>query len=205
MDVNICGSADGEVWKPIKGFDGYYISSFGRVYSEKQKKRFLKPHKTGGGYMMVGLYTNNKAYPKLVHRLVAETFIPNPKNYPQVNHKDENKTNNSADNLEWCTSKYNNNYGTLKARQSAFWKGVPKTEEQKRKISKKRKMQDMSFLCKPVWMCDKQTHEKIKRFDGINIASCFIRGDKNGRGAIRQVLNGKRKSIYGHWWCYADV
>ena len=137
MDVNVYGSANGEIWKPIKGFDDYYISSFGRVYSEKQKKRFLKPHKTGGGYMMVGLYTNNKAYPKLVHRLVAETFIPNPKNYPQVNHKDENKTNNSADNLEWCTSKYNNNYGTLKARQSAFWKGVPKTEEQKRKISDK--------------------------------------------------------------------
>lgn len=195
---------EGEEWKPVKGFDGYYISSFGRVWSDKQKARFMKPRSTGNGYLMVGLYIKNKQYPKLVHRLVAEAFIPNIHDFPQVNHKDEVKSNNRVDNLEWCTSKYNNNYGTVKEKKSMFWKGVPKTEEQKIKIREKRKLQDMSCLYKPIWMCDKHTHEKIKRFESIGIASACIAGKEDGRHAINHVLKGKHKSSFGYWWCYAN-
>jgi len=204
MDKFTFTPLEGEEWKPINGFDGYYISSFGRVWSDKQKCRFMKPHSTGNGYLMVSLYIKNKQHPKLVHRLVAEAFIPNPNKFPQVNHKDETKDNNRADNLEWCTSKYNNNYGTTKERHSMFWKGVPKTEEQKTKIREKRKLQDMSCLYKPIWMCDKKTHEKIKRFDSIGIASVFIAGKEDGRHAINHVLKGNHKSSFGYWWCYAS-
>ncbi len=195
---------EGEEWKPIKGFDGYLISNFGRVWSDKQKKRFMKPHDTGR-YYMVGLYIKNKAYQKSVHRLVAEAFIPNPNNYPQVNHKDEVKTNNRADNLEWCTSKYNNNYGTAKQRSSEKQKGVPKTEEQKKKIREKRKLQDMSFLCKPIWMCDKDTHEKIRRFDGITKAALELTGNAEKRSNIKNALYGRVKSSLGYWWCFANA
>lgn len=98
------------LWKEIRGHEGVYlISSGGRVFNQKTHQ-YLKPSKKSNGYYHVCLcYGERKDY--LVHRLVAEYFIPNPLNFPQVNHKDENKLNNSVDNLEWCTSKYNVNYG----------------------------------------------------------------------------------------------
>lgn len=193
-----------EKWKPIKGFDGYFISSFGRIWSNKQKARFMEPHDAGRGYLMIGLYIKNKAYHKLVHRLVAEAFIENPLNLPQINHKDEDKHNNRADNLEWCTQKYNINYGTGKQRMADSQRGVPKSEELKQKIKEKRKFQDMSFLCKSVWMCDKDTHEKIMRFDGINKAAIAIKGSEKYRGMIKNVLHGRAKTGYGYWWCFAN-
>ena len=103
-----------EVWCPIKGFEGLYeVSDQGRVRSLKfGKERILKPVRTPKGYLQVSLYKNGKMKPIRIHRLVAQTFIPNPDNLPEVNHKDENKENNSVHNLEWCDSKYNNNYGT---------------------------------------------------------------------------------------------
>ena len=119
-----------EIWKPVVGYEGLYeISSFGRVKSYKQSKKgkILKIFKDSNGYFRVTLNTN-KQYS--VHRLVAQTFIPNPNNLPQVNHKDENKTNNiiwvnedgsidyNKSNLEWCDAKYNMNYGTLQKRRA---------------------------------------------------------------------------------------
>lgn len=62
------------------------------------------------------MYSNGQRYKKTIHRLVAEAFIPNPNNYPCINHKDENKENNNVSNLEWCTYKYNSNYGTCRKR-----------------------------------------------------------------------------------------
>ena len=107
-----------EIWKPIKGFEGEYeISNFGQVKSLKTNI-ILHQYKYRGGYLEVHLRQHSKKFHKKIHRLVAEAFIPNPNNYPEVNHKDENKKNNCVENLEWCTSEYNTNYGTLIERLS---------------------------------------------------------------------------------------
>ena len=100
-------------YKLIEGFEDYMVSSDGKVWSlKKGKKKELKPKTDSCGYLLVRLYINGRQVHKYIHRLVAEAFISNPDNLPQVNHKDENKTNNCVDNLEWCTAEYNNNYGT---------------------------------------------------------------------------------------------
>ena len=97
-----------EIWCPIKGYENIYeVSDKGRVKSLKfGKERILKLGITTDGYLMVKLLKNGEKKNLLVHRLVAQTFIPNPDNLPEVNHKDENKENNSVQNLEWCDRKY---------------------------------------------------------------------------------------------------
>lgn len=117
-----------EIWKDIKGFDNYRISNHGRVQSCTKIIDYLNcviiyknivilnPWDDGRGYKRVSLFKNKKRIDKKVHRIVAETFLPNPNNYPVINHKDENPSNNHVDNLEWCTQKYNCNYGTGKIR-----------------------------------------------------------------------------------------
>ena len=98
--------------KDIIGYEGQYaVTEDGKVWSYKTK-RFLVTSVHRNGYIKVSLWKNNKQKTYFMHRLVAEAFIPNPDNLPQVNHKDENKTNNCVSNLEWCTHKYNNNYGS---------------------------------------------------------------------------------------------
>lgn len=101
-----------EVWKDIPMYAGIYeVSTLGRVRSKVTGKVSI-PIKTESGYLKVAIYLNGRMKSERIHRLVATTFIPNPKNYPQVNHIDEDKTNNRVDNLEWCDSQYNINYGT---------------------------------------------------------------------------------------------
>lgn len=107
-----------EIWKPIKDYEGLYqVSNLGNVRSlnRKIKNRNLKEKikkfdKTKFGYLRVELNNNGKKKKYLVHRLVAQTFLDNPNNYPCVNHKDENKNNNIVSNLEWCDYLYNNLY-----------------------------------------------------------------------------------------------
>ncbi len=93
--------------RPIPGFPDYEVSDTGRVWSHYGSGRWLKPCINRGGYLKVVLYENDKLFSKIVHRLVAIAWIPNPHNLPQVNHRDGNKTNNHARNLEWVTSKEN--------------------------------------------------------------------------------------------------
>lgn len=101
-----------EIWKDVDGYEGLYkISNFGQIYSVK-RKRILKLVNSHHGYKRIRLYTDSKHWKTFaVHRLVAMNFIPNPNNYPEINHKDENHSNNRVDNLEWCTRKYNVGYG----------------------------------------------------------------------------------------------
>lgn len=104
-----------ETFKDIIGYNGVYkISNFGRVYNTKYD-RFLKPGKLRNGYLLVVLCNNGVKKCHTVHRLVAEAFLPNPEKLPEVNHKDTNKENNYASNLEWCDSFYNKQYSSGKA------------------------------------------------------------------------------------------
>lgn len=120
-----------EIWKPVSGYEGFYeVSDCGRVRSvertvrssrgnatKRSPSKILKQVLLKSGYLTVELCKYGIRKKKLVHRLVAESFLDNPNNLPQVNHKDENKSNNVIDNLEWCSLVYNNNYGTINERR----------------------------------------------------------------------------------------
>ena len=164
-----------EYWKPVVGYEGHYqVSNFGRVKSIKfGKEIMLKQHiNIKGGYYYVCLLKNGKHKNYYVHRLVAQAFIPNPNNLPQVNHKDENKTNNNVDNLEWCTNEYNHNYGTINERIS----------------------QSQS---KPVLQYDLNGNF-IKEWKSVN--ECGRNGFN--QGDICKCCNGKRKTAKGFIWRY---
>lgn len=101
-----------EIWKPIEGYENYHVSNMGNVMNIVTGK-ILKQHDNGKGYFHVMLYNKeHEGRTIMVHRLVAIAFIPNPQNLPQINHIDECKHNNCADNLEWITSEDNINHGT---------------------------------------------------------------------------------------------
>lgn len=105
-----------EVWKDVIGYEEIYeINNKGEVRN-KIRMRMVKARGDKDGYLRVHLNKDGKQKLFGVHRLVATNFIPNPNNYPQVNHKDENKQNNNVENLEWCTFEYNNSYGTKNER-----------------------------------------------------------------------------------------
>ncbi len=120
-----------EIWLPIEGYENLYeVSNLGRVRSLehtvirkngvklKVPGKILKPGTHRDGYLMVNLSKNGVRRSFYLHRLVATAFIPNSNNVSQVNHLNENKSNNEVSNLEWCTAKENNNYGTRNKRAS---------------------------------------------------------------------------------------
>lgn len=145
-----------EIWKPVIGYEGLYeVSNLGHVRSLNRivnsSDRFfhqltrihygktLTPSLEQNGYLTVRLCYQQKVKAFSIHKLVAQAFIPNPNNLPQVNHKDEDKTNNCVDNLEWCTAKYNCNYGTRSIRLSNKLKGRVFTDDQKQHMSESQK------------------------------------------------------------------
>ena len=122
-----------EQWHDIAEYEGLYqISNFGRVKSISRTidrhgltnipDKIMNPSTNIKGYKVVQLSKDGIRTTYFVHRLVAKTFIPNPTNLSQVNHKDEDKTNNKVDNLEWCDGRYNINYGTCLQRRSEHFK-----------------------------------------------------------------------------------
>lgn len=170
-----------EEWKDVIGFEGLYqVSSLGRVKSFRKNKPHILANCVGKhGYCVVILH-NGKGLRKneRVHRLVAESFIPNPNNFPYVNHKDENKTNNKVSNLEWCTSKYNTNYGTCIKRIRITNRTHSKTVLQYNKEG---------IL--------------IKRFNSVS----QIEDELNfSHSNIVNCLKGKINAAYGYVWLYED-
>lgn len=164
-----------ELWKDIKGFEGSYcVSDKGRVYSFLSDK-YMKPSKTRKGYLQCGLRKDRKSYPRRIHRLVAEAFIPNPDNLPQVNHKDENKENNNVENLEWCTDDYNRHYGST----------VQRTGEAHQK-----KVNQYSL-----------EGELIKTWEGINVASDSL---GLSRSHITDCCKGRLRKTGGFMWKYFE-
>ena len=107
-ELLVSSNSNEEIWKPIEGYEFYQISNHGRV--KNAKGHFLKFTHNHRGYVVVYLNENGKTKTMFLHRLIAKAFIPNPNNYPEVNHIDENKDNNIIENLEWCTDKYNNRH-----------------------------------------------------------------------------------------------
>ena len=129
-----------EQWKDIPDYEGkYQISNCGRLRSVKNG--LMKPMVAPNGYLIACLWKKNKQKKFIIHRLVAQVFIPNPNNLKEVNHKDEDKTNNNADNLEWCSHKYNMNYGKVKDKIRKANKGRVASPEtlQKLKIDTSRR------------------------------------------------------------------
>lgn len=140
-----------EIWKDVIGYEGLYrVSSLGSVKSVTRyvktvhkgyegsrliKERVLKPYLGKHGYFILTMRKNGRYKTEEVHRLVALAFIPNPDDLPCVNHKDENKQNNSVDNLEWCTRAYNNNYGNRNKKISQSRKGIKFSEEHIKNLS----------------------------------------------------------------------
>lgn len=121
-----------EKWKDVPGYEGkYWVSSFGRI---KNRSIIMKPCRCTNGYLTACFWKNNKQTKILLHRLVASLFIPNPNDYNEVNHIDEDKTNNCVDNLEWCTRQYNQNYGKVRERISKANSGRVRDDIYRKKV-----------------------------------------------------------------------
>lgn len=175
-----------EEWRQVKGYEGLYeISSFGRVkslnYHQTGKEGILLPRKDKDGYFYINLYKDKKRTTKKVHRLVAEAFIPNPENLPCINHKGENPSKNFVWQLEWCSVKYNCNFGTRNNR-----------------MINTRDINQSYNHRKPVLQYDLQGNL-------INEFSSIIEVKKQlgyNAGNICQCCKGKLKQIYGYKWKY---
>ena len=164
-----------ESWKDVAGYEGLYqVSDQGNVRSRRRHGSsggILKPGRDGHGYLRVVLYREGEWKPILIHRLVAQAFIPNPSNFPVINHKDENPANNAVDNLEWCTHRYNMNYGTCIARMAAKHLKVVLQYDKFGNLVKE-------------WASASEV-ERQTGFAQSNISDCCL---------------GKRKSAYGYVW-----
>ena len=159
-----------EKWKDINGYEGLYkVSNKGRVkslnYNHTKKEKILKPYINNCGYEIVCLSKNNTRKQYLIHRLVAEAFIPNPNNYSEVNHINEDKLNNYVNNLEWCNKKYNMNYGSRSERAS---KKISNTMKGNRNATR-RKVK--CITTGEIFNCIKEASEKYNINRG-NICSC---------------------------------
>lgn len=172
-----------EIWSDIEGYENLYqVSNLGRVKALgngicNSKEKILKATKHSCGYLRICLHKYGKAKYYFTHRLVALAFLPNPYNLPQVNHKDEDKTNNRVDNLDWCSADYNMNYGTRNIRSAESNTNHPKK-------SKK-------VLCIETGKIYPSTHQ-VERELGFNYST------------ISKVCNGKYKTAYGFHWRYID-
>lgn len=173
-----------EIYKEIEGYEQLYqisnqgnVKSLGNGGSNASKEKILKPNKLKDGYLRVNLCKEGKRKSYLIHRLVAEAFIENPNNYPQVNHKDENPTNNCVENLEFCDAKYNSNYG---ARNQNIGESNTNNPNKSKLV-----------LCLETGIIYSSTHQ-VERELGF------------AQSAISNACNGKYKQAYGYTWKYVS-
>ena len=197
----------GEIWTDIEGYEGLYqVSNMGRVKSLERMKwcglnggcyykvpeKILEGYDNGYGYSYVILCKDGKDKKCRINRLVAQAFLPNPDNLPEVNHKDEDKQNNYVENLEWCSKSYNINYGTRNKKAgkkiAEKLRGRKQTEEHIKKRSK------------PLFSVDKESG-LIMWWQSANEASRQL---GISQGNITECCQGKRKSAGNHIWFYAD-
>lgn len=187
-----------EIWKDIEDYPNYQVSSMGRVkvinYQHTDKEKILTPVPRRRGYLGIRLTKDNKRKIFQIHRLVAVAFIPNPNNLPQVNHVDEDKTNNCVDNLEWCDAKYNNAYGTRIERISNTLKGHNVSEETKKKISNSLSKPILQFDTKENFITKWKSASDVERKLGIK--GCQIAGCCKGKK--------RYKTAGGYKWGYAE-
>ena len=170
-----------EEWRNIEGYNDYQVSNYGRVESLERidclgrlkKGKVLKPYKNPNGYLRVLLYKNGRRQKCSVHRIVAQAFIVNPDNLPCINHRDECKTNNHVENLEWCDTKYNLNYN----------------DGQKRRAIKRSKT-IYQYTLNGEFVKEWKSATEVQRQTGYN------------QGYICQCCNGKRKQAYDYIWKY---
>lgn len=207
--------------KDIPGYEGEYgVTIDGKVYSYKRNK-FMKPALGKQGYLYIHLQQGNKGKKYKIHRLVAMTYISNPNNYPCINHKDENKLNNHVSNLEWCTYKYNTNYGTCiqrrakkmtgennpmygktgkkhhlygKTGEKAPMYGKHHTEEAKNKMSKNRRGKTGKKV---------QCIETGQIFNSTAEANEYLGKNRHSTN-IQACCNGRNKIAYGFHWKYIE-
>ena len=180
------GGEEAEEWRPVKGFEGFYeISNLGnlrsldRVVQVGKGKRLIKGKplvrsSCSNGYKFHHISGNGVKKNALIHRLVAEAFIPNPYNLPEVNHIDEDRTNNRVDNLEWVTRSQNLNHGNYQIRK-ALSQGKP--------------------VIATFNGCE------VARFGTEGIAARMVGGSQDG---ISLALRGEIKEYKGFGWEYAD-
>jgi hypothetical protein len=141
-----------EIWKDIVGYENkYQISSWGRL---RNTNGMMKPMIASNGYLVACLWKNNKQRKFVMHRIVAQAFLENPQNYKEINHIDEDKTNNRVENLEWCSHKYNMNYGKLKEKISKANSGKTASVDTRLKLSQNSKGR--------IWVNNGQTEKLIK-------------------------------------------
>ena len=173
---------DGRIWKDVEGYENLYqVSTDGLVRtSHKGLWEILSAGRTKQGYYNVLLHKDGKRKNERVHRLVAKAFIPNPNNYPYINHKDENPSNNHVENLEWCTAKYNSNYGTCKER-IGISNGVP----------------ILKYDLDGNFVCEYQTMTEAERVEGIDHANiCMCCNEKIAQcGNFIWIYKGKEHTI----------
>ena len=172
-----------EAFKTIHEYPDYLVSDLGNILSVKGD-RLLKPYKCSNGYLQVKLTSNGCTKGELVHRLVAKAFIPNPNNLAQINHKDEDRTNNRVENLEWCDQSYNMNYGTgnLKRKEKLEYRESPWN-------SKKVLQFTLENVLVREWNSTMEI-ERVLGYKNTNIGSC---------------CRGKTTQAYGYIWRYKSI
>lgn len=191
-----------EEWRDIEGYDRLYkISSYGRVLSTRRFRTlggFMKYSIPQNGYKQTCLCKDGTPKTFMIHRLVAKAFLENPDNLPEVNHKDEDKTNNCVWNLEFCTRKYNNSYGT-KIQRSV------RSHDYKRSAIKSALHHDYAEVGKKLSKKVIQLDENgniVKVWDSIRSINSVY---KNSSGNISMVCNGKKEKAYGYFWKFAEA